>query len=80
MALCYVARGIIDCYTTEDLGPWDVAAGGIIITEAGGSISLIDGKPFDTMHGSIIAAGTPELASRVLEYVRAADANPLSVA
>lgn len=80
MGLCYLAKGIIDCYTTEDLKPWDVAAGGIIISEAGGTISLINGEPFDPMHGSIIAGGTRELSSCVLDYVRAADANELSIA
>lgn len=80
MGLCYLARGIIDCYTTDYLKPWDVAAGGILIVEAGGSITLINGEPFDPMHGSVIAGGTPELSSRVLEYVRAADANELSIA
>lgn len=80
MALCYVAKGIIDCFTTEYLKPWDVAAGGIIISEAGGSITLINGEPFDPMHGSIIASGTHELSSRVLEYIREADANALSIA
>lgn len=80
MALCYLAKGIIDCYTTEDLKPWDIAAGGIIIREAGGSITLINGHQFDPLHGSIIAAGTDELSSRVLEYVRDADANELFIA
>lgn len=79
MALCYVAKGIFDSFSTEDLMPWDIAAGAILVSEAGGFVTLIDGKPFDPMHGSIIVAGTPELAARILEYAREADANELRI-
>lgn len=44
MALCYVANCIIVIYTTEGLKPWDLAAGALIVTEAGGSITLINGN------------------------------------
>lgn len=68
IALCYVATGIIDVYTAEGLKPWDLAAGAIIVTEAGGTISLIDGAPYDPVYGNIIASSTEQLSQRVLEY------------
>ena len=34
--LCYVASGALDAYYEEGTNPWDVAAGGLIVTEAGG--------------------------------------------
>lgn len=42
MALAFVARGALDCFYMEKLQPWDVAAGVLIIREAGGSV--IDSK------------------------------------
>lgn len=37
--LCYVAAGRLDAYFHDNLSPWDVAAGAIILQEAGGKIS-----------------------------------------
>ena len=41
--LCYVAAGRLDGFWEEKLGPWDTAAGSIIVTEAGGSVSDFSG-------------------------------------
>ena len=41
--LCYVACGRLDGYWEFKLQPWDVAAGALIVTEAGGRISDLDG-------------------------------------
>lgn len=37
--LCYVAAGRLDAYFHDSLSPWDVAAGAIIVREAGGKIT-----------------------------------------
>jgi myo-inositol-1(or 4)-monophosphatase len=37
--LCYVACGRLDGYWEHKLKPWDVAAGGLIVREAGGRVS-----------------------------------------
>lgn len=44
MTLCYVASGGIDAYFTDGLQCWDVAAGLLIIEEAGGLVFNPDGK------------------------------------
>jgi myo-inositol-1(or 4)-monophosphatase len=41
--LCYVACGRLDGYWEFKLQPWDVAAGGLIVAEAGGRVSDLDG-------------------------------------
>lgn len=46
LSLCYVAAGWADLYFQYTLMPWDVAAGILIIEEAGGRVSGIDGRPF----------------------------------
>ncbi|NLM17161.1 MAG: inositol monophosphatase [Candidatus Riflebacteria bacterium] len=42
--LCFVARGIYGVYWEDSLMPWDVAAGMLIVEEAGGKISKFDGS------------------------------------
>ena len=41
--LCYVAAGRLDGYWELKLSPWDVAAGGLLVAEAGGRVSDLDG-------------------------------------
>lgn len=53
--LAYVAAGRFDGYWERNLSPWDVAAGAIIVREAGGFVKEIDGGDF-LKTGAIIAA------------------------
>ena len=46
--LCYVAAGRFDGFWEQNLKPWDMAAGALIVEEAGGIVTGIDGAPFDT--------------------------------
>ena len=46
LSLCYVAAGWLDVYFHFTLGPWDCAAGGLMITEAGGRLTDHDGSPW----------------------------------
>lgn len=43
--LCFVACGRLDAYFEESLKGWDVAAGMLILEEAGGRLSRYDGRP-----------------------------------
>ena len=45
--LCNVACGRLDLFFEYSLSPWDHAAGGLILTEAGGVISTLEGAPTD---------------------------------
>lgn len=42
--LCYMARGIYSIYWETNLKPWDIAAGNLLVTEAGGKITRFDGS------------------------------------
>ena len=53
--LCYVAMGRFDGFWEMKLNPWDVAAGGLIVTEAGGRVTNFSGNPF-TVNGQEILA------------------------
>jgi len=56
--LCYVACGIFDVFWEEGLAPWDMAAGSLILTEAGGRITNLDGTPFDLKRGTVVASNS----------------------
>jgi myo-inositol-1(or 4)-monophosphatase len=58
--LCYVAAGRLDGFWETGLAPWDLAAGSLIIREAGGIVSGLDGSEnfLDTGH---ILTGTPKI-------------------
>ncbi|MFH0924494.1 MAG: inositol monophosphatase family protein [bacterium] len=54
--LCYVAMGRFDGYWESKLNPWDMAAGALIIEEAGGKLSLYNGNRFNLYSKEIIAS------------------------
>jgi myo-inositol-1(or 4)-monophosphatase len=54
--LCYVAAGRFDGFWEQHLKPWDVAAGALIVTEAGGRITGMDGSAFDPVAAHLIAS------------------------
>ncbi|HWA17615.1 MAG TPA: inositol monophosphatase family protein [Devosia sp.] len=54
--LAWVAAGRLDGYWESHLHPWDVAAGTIILREAGGTISDYNGTPGHIATGNVIAA------------------------
>jgi myo-inositol-1(or 4)-monophosphatase len=53
--LAYVACGRYDGFWELNLQPWDVAAGTLILEEAGGKVSLFDGSAFDMNQKQIVA-------------------------
>lgn len=53
--LAYVAAGRLDGFWERGLKPWDMAAGILLIQEAGGTYSAYDGSPFDLYSGTIFS-------------------------
>ncbi|MFO3796379.1 MAG: inositol monophosphatase family protein [Anaerolineales bacterium] len=64
--LCHVACGRLDGYWELDLDAWDMAAGSLIVSEAGGKISNRYGQPFDIFGRSIVAA-TPAIHAQLVQ-------------
>ena len=73
--LCLVACGRLDAYFERGLQWWDLAAGGLIATEAGAELSSLDGGPVEA--GSVIA-GPPALAASLRELLRSLSAQNVS--
>jgi myo-inositol-1(or 4)-monophosphatase len=69
LALAYVAAGRLDAYIEVSSKPWDKAAGGLLVKEAGGYISEIDGgKNF--VYGRGILAANPTLHADLLQRLK----------
>ena len=67
--LCYVAAGRFDAFWEQHLKPWDVAAGALVVTEAGGRITGMDGGAFDVRAGHLVASNG-NVHEAILEVIR----------
>jgi myo-inositol-1(or 4)-monophosphatase len=61
--MAYVAAGRFDAFWGMTTKAWDIAAGWLIIEEAGGVCSLIDGRPLTLADPHPVSSATPELHS-----------------
>lgn len=69
--LAYVAAGRLDGFWERDLKPWDMAAGLLMIQEAGGKVTDMDGTD-DVLGGGTICAANLDLHPLMLEKLKAA--------
>lgn len=63
--MVYVACGRFDAYWEQSVAPWDMAAGVIIVREAGGVVTTTRGEALDLMGGTMLAC-TPQIQSELL--------------
>lgn len=63
--LCYVAKGIFDCFWERGLAAWDVSAAGLICEEAGVVVTDYEGQKFHPFQETILASRKP-LHSEIL--------------
>ena len=69
--LCDVACGRFDAFWEYHLAPWDVAAGILMIREAGGVVTDLEGRPAQVAHGPLVG-GNPMIHRWLLEQLREA--------
>lgn len=69
--LAYVAAGRYDAYFETGLKPWDLAAGALLVQEAGGVVTHMDGAALTLERGDVMASG-PLLAASVLAQAKEA--------
>jgi myo-inositol-1(or 4)-monophosphatase len=67
--LCYVAAGRMDGFWESDLKPWDIAAGSLIVSEAGGRVTNVEGGAF-TSRGFHVLASNGLLHEQMLTVIR----------
>lgn len=71
--LCNVATGRTDGFWETALQPWDMAAGVLIVEEAGGKATGLDGSPWSVTTRDVVAAN-PALHAVLLDAIREAEA------
>lgn len=67
--LPWVAQGRLTCYWSPDECAWDHAAGAIIVQEAGGSITDLDGSPFTLRTRKFLASQNEKIHEEVLQVL-----------
>jgi myo-inositol-1(or 4)-monophosphatase len=67
--LCYLAAGRLDGYVAGCAKAWDVAAGMLMVAEAGGQISGLRGGSFDLWAPDFTCASTTQLHAEILELL-----------
>jgi len=73
LAMAYVAAGWLDAYFHIGLKPWDTAAGMLIITEADGRCSTLEGKPYRVNLPGCLASNSL-IHDKLLTLMRGPDA------
>ena len=68
--LAYVAAGRFDGFWEMGLSPWDMAAGVLLIQEAGGLVSDLSGEANYLTTGNLVA-GTPKIFGQLLPIIQA---------
>lgn len=70
--LCWLAAGRLDGYWEDNLNPWDVGAGILILQEAGGKATDYDGKKYKTIpaYGRTLCASNGKIHAQMLKILR----------
>ncbi|MDR9391060.1 MAG: inositol monophosphatase family protein [Trueperaceae bacterium] len=66
--LCMVAAGHLDGFWEMKLNAWDVAAGLLIVREAGGTVTAGDGGPYD-LHDPVVVASNGAIHARLVDLL-----------
>jgi len=71
LTLSYVACGRLDAAATlmplQQMGPWDIAAGALLVEEAGGAVGSHGGAPFDLRSKGYVGASSSGLLRQLVE-------------
>ncbi|KAM3603987.1 uncharacterized protein V6R79_004937 [Siganus canaliculatus] len=68
--LCLVASGSVEAYYEIGIHVWDVAAGSLIVSEAGGVLMDVEGGELDLMSRRILAANNRTIADRISREIQ----------
>lgn len=69
--MSYVASGRLGAFFELDLKPWDVAGGRLIVEEAGGRVTTMDGSQLSLRGGSVLATnGSPLIHEEILSLIK----------
>jgi myo-inositol-1(or 4)-monophosphatase len=69
LGLAQTGSGVFQGFWEPQLNPWDVAAGALIVEEAGGVVTNFRGEPFDVLKDAAILCASPRLHPTLLSLV-----------
>ncbi|XP_029955826.1 inositol monophosphatase 1-like [Salarias fasciatus] len=67
--MCLVATGAVEAFFEIGIHCWDVAAGAVIVREAGGIVLDVSGGPFDLMSRRMLSANHEDIAKRIIKEI-----------
>uniref|UniRef100_A0A3Q3E169 Inositol monophosphatase 1 n=1 Tax=Labrus bergylta TaxID=56723 RepID=A0A3Q3E169_9LABR len=67
--MCLVASGCVEAYYEIGIHVWDIAAGSLIVSEAGGVLMDVEGGEMDLMSRRIVAANSRSVAERIVKEI-----------
>jgi myo-inositol-1(or 4)-monophosphatase len=70
--LAYIAAGRLDGHWESSVKPWDIGAGGLLVTEAGGRVSGLSGESWSPFEAEIVATNG-RIHDEVLEVLRSGE-------
>jgi myo-inositol-1(or 4)-monophosphatase len=73
LALCAIAAGRLEAYCEYAMDPWDIAAGQLILEEAGGTLTGFDGRPHRTAARTHVVASNGRIHSELLTALKGGD-------
>lgn len=76
--LAYVASGRLDGHWERGLKPWDIAAGALLVTEAGGVVTSYEQTPFHLFSDTIVASN-PAIQQSLNHELNIARQNPINI-
>merc|ERR1719300_1984626 len=68
--IAWVGAGAADCFFHFGIHCWDMAAGALVVSEAGGVVLDPSGEDFDLMSRDILVSSSKELAAEVLDFLK----------
>lgn len=76
--LCWLAAGRTDGYWEDNLNPWDVGAGILILQEAGGKVTDYSGKKYKKLpdYGRTMLASNGKIHAQMLQIIRQTEPRP----
>jgi myo-inositol-1(or 4)-monophosphatase len=73
LTLCSIAAGRLEAYCEYTMDAWDILAGQLILAEAGGMLTLFDGRPHDSVERADVVASNGYIHPELIDALRDLD-------
>jgi myo-inositol-1(or 4)-monophosphatase len=70
LTLCSIATGRLEAYCEYTMDAWDILAGQLILAEAGGIMTLFDGRPHETADRADVVASNGHIHAELINALQ----------